>query len=543
MKTSRVKTLHIVSVGPGNPKWLTLEAVEKLRSLDVIAVPSPRADGESLAHRIAEGFMSASAEILYLDLPMTYDVTVLENRWREAAEKILLKINEGKSAGMAVLGDASLFGTSAYIVQSMLEIDPAIHVEITPGVISPTACSSRLGSPLALGNQNVTIVPDSEIDANMEKAFAMGGTVVLMKISRSIQNVIRYLETRGLLSAARAVIKGGMPEEEIVEDITTLRGKNIPYMSLIIVKIPEGSAVEAPRKETPASVQSLAPISAMLPTEPGRGKLFLVGFGPGHREHMTFRARQAIMASDVVVGYVTYLKLVQELLDGKEIVRGGMTEEVGRAIAAYEKAKEGKIVSLISSGDSGVYGMAAPAFEYLIEKGWKPGDNPDVEVVPGVTAVNSISALLGAALSHDYASISLSDLLTPWDVIERRLVAAASSDMICGLYNPKSGRRTQQLVRAQEIFLEHRDPKTPVGIVKSAYRKRQIANITTLDSIQEFDIGMLTTLIIGNSSTIEYNGLMVTPRGYTRKYDLLSNTVHDGLVRAPVGGDWSLGRK
>ena len=197
-------------------------------------------------------------------------------------------------------------------------------------------------------------------------------------------------------------------------------------------------------------------------------------------------------------------------------------------------------MSLISSGDAGIYGMAAPTYEVLMEAGWTPGEPPEVEVVPGVTAISSVASVLGAPLAHDFCAISLSDLLTPWEVIEKRLVAAAQSDLITGLYNPKSGRRTQQLMRAQEIFLEHRDAKTPVGIVKSCLRKRQTVDLATLDTLQNYDIGMLTTVLIGNSSTVAYKGLMITPRGYKRKYRLESGEVHSGLNPSPVGGDWSL---
>ena len=147
---------------------------------------------------------------------------------------------------------------------------------------------------------------------------------------------------------------------------------------------------------------------------------------------------------------------------------------------------------------------------------------------------------MGAPLSHDFCAISLSDLLTPWEVIENRLESAAKGDFIVGLYNPKSGRRTEQIVQAQKIFLKYRSPDTPVGLVKSGFRKKQKVDIATLETMLNFDIGMLTTVIIGNSSTVNYEGLLITPRGYTRKYDLEKNTVHEGIDASPVGGDWSL---
>ncbi|MFC3685676.1 precorrin-3B C(17)-methyltransferase [Hydrogenophaga luteola] len=250
------------------------------------------------------------------------------------------------------------------------------------------------------------------------------------------------------------------------------------------------------------------------------GRISLVGIGPGHTDHMTARARAAIAEADVVVGYVTYIKLVADLLEGKEVVRKGMTEELDRAVHALEAARAGKKVALISSGDAGVYGMAGPTYEVLFQAGWTPEDDVAVEIVPGASAINACAALVGAPLTHDFCSISLSDLLTPWPVIARRLDAAAAADFVVALYNPKSGRRTRQIVEAQRLFLRHRRADTPVAIVKSAYRRRQHIVHTTLDQMAEQEIGMLSTVLIGNSSTFLREGLMVTPRGYANKYDV-----------------------
>lgn len=253
---------------------------------------------------------------------------------------------------------------------------------------------------------------------------------------------------------------------------------------------------------------------------PRAGRITLVGIGPGHVGHMTQRAREAIAQADVVVGYVTYIKLVADLIEGKEVVRKGMTEELDRAVSALEAARAGRRVALISSGDAGVYGMAGPTYEVLFQAGWTPDDPVQVEIVPGASALNACAALVGAPLTHDFCAISLSDLLTPWPVIARRLDAVAMADFVVALYNPKSGRRTRQIVEAQRLFLRHRAPDTPVAIVKSAYRRRQQIEFRTLATMTETDIGMLSTVLIGNSHTMLRHGLMVTPRGYAHKYDL-----------------------
>jgi precorrin-3B C17-methyltransferase len=248
------------------------------------------------------------------------------------------------------------------------------------------------------------------------------------------------------------------------------------------------------------------------------GTLSIVGIGPGAAEHTTPAALQAIREADLIVGYTTYIRLVRELIQGKEVVKTGMTEEIGRARAAVERARDGGRVAIISSGDAGVYGMAGLVFQVLQELGWKRGDSPQLRLIPGMTALNSTASLVGAPLGHDFCAISLSDLLTPWPVIRRRIEAAAMADFVIGLYNPASGRRTRQIVEAQEIIRRFRAGDTPVALVKSAYRKLQQVELSDLDHFLDFEIGMLTTVLVGSSNTFVYEGYMITPRGYTNKY-------------------------
>ncbi|MFM1654077.1 precorrin-3B C(17)-methyltransferase [Brevibacillus sp. B_LB10_24] len=254
-----------------------------------------------------------------------------------------------------------------------------------------------------------------------------------------------------------------------------------------------------------------------------KGKLLIIGFGPGSFEHITKRAKEAIEESDVVIGYNTYVDLISGLLTGQQIVRTGMTEEVSRAQEAVRQAEAGKKVAVISSGDAGVYGMAGLVYEVLIEKGWTEATGVEVEVIPGISAINSCASLLGAPVMHDACTISLSDHLTPWEIIAKRIEAAGAADFVVALYNPRSGRRTRQIVEAQRILLKYRSPDTPVGIVKSAYRDREQVVITTLEQMLDHDIGMLTTVIIGNSATFLYDEKMITPRGYQRKYTLTAD--------------------
>ncbi len=265
-------------------------------------------------------------------------------------------------------------------------------------------------------------------------------------------------------------------------------------------------------------MSATVPVDESTTSAAPMGTLSIVGIGPGAAEHLTPAALAAIEAAQVVVGYGTYIKLVRPLLGGKEVIKTGMTEEIGRARAAVESARAGARVAIISSGDAGVYGMAGLVFQVLQEIGWRKGDSPTLAIIPGMTALNSTASLVGAPLGHDFCAISLSDLLTPWPIITRRIEAAASADFVIGLYNPASGRRTRQIVEAQAIIRKHRAGTTPVALVKSAYRKLQQVELTDLDTFLDFEIGMLTTVLVGSSQTFVYEGYMVTPRGYANKY-------------------------
>ena len=252
------------------------------------------------------------------------------------------------------------------------------------------------------------------------------------------------------------------------------------------------------------------------------GKLFIVGVGPGHHDHMTFRAKKVIEESDTIVGYTTYVKLVQDLISGKDVYEYAMTQEVERAQQCIDLAKEGKIVSLVSSGDPGIYGMAGLIYETLAESGWDPKNGLQVEIVPGVSALNSCSAIIGSPLMTDFAVLSMSDLLVPWEIIVKRVEAAAQGDFVIVIYNPASKKRIHQLQETRKILLKYRKPSTPVAIIKGAYRESQTVVLTDLENLEKHSdkLGMISTVIVGNSSTYNYKDLMINPRGYKSKYNL-----------------------
>jgi len=251
------------------------------------------------------------------------------------------------------------------------------------------------------------------------------------------------------------------------------------------------------------------------------GGITVVGIGPGGMEHITPAARAAIERADVILGYKTYLRLIAELAPNTPREASGMRQEVARVKRAIELAQQGRRVTLVSGGDPGIYGMAGLVYEVLRER----GATVAVEIVPGVAALNAAAALLGAPLMHDFAAISLSDLLTPLEDILRRVEMAARADFVLCLYNPRGQSRTEPFRRACEVLIRCRAPETPVGIVRSAYREGQQVVVVSLgelcaDEGVVLQVDMATLVVVGNSRTFVYEGRMITPRGYGGRYDL-----------------------
>lgn len=238
-------------------------------------------------------------------------------------------------------------------------------------------------------------------------------------------------------------------------------------------------------------------------------KLYIVGIGPGNYENMTIRADKALAESQVIVGYPVYVDLVKDRYPGKELLSTPMTQEADRCRMAIEEAQKGKTVAMVCSGDSGIYGMASLIYEILGEE-----TGVEVEVIPGLTAACSGGAVLGAPLTHDFAVISLSDRLTPWEKIETRLDYAAKADMSIVIYNPKSHGRPDHLRKACDILLKTLPEDRLCGVVRNIGREGQHRTLLTLKELRDFDADMFCTVFIGNAQTKCIAGNMVTPRGY-----------------------------
>lgn len=259
-----------------------------------------------------------------------------------------------------------------------------------------------------------------------------------------------------------------------------------------------------------------------------KNTLYIIGIGPGSRDLLTPQAHAALAAVSLVVGYEPYVAQIADLIPHAEQMTTRMTGEMERATFAVEQALMGQNVAIVSSGDAGIYAMGPLVFELLESRGWSDNSPLDVVMVPGITAATSCASRVGAPLGHDSCTISLSDLLTPWELIKKRIDAAASADFVISFYNPRSRHRQQHIVEAQQIMLQYRQSDTPVAVVDNAYREGERIMLSTLGEFTSLEFGMTATVIVGNSQSYQYAQRMITPRGYDQKYDLDAGEIKPG---------------
>lgn len=255
-----------------------------------------------------------------------------------------------------------------------------------------------------------------------------------------------------------------------------------------------------------------------------KGKIYVIGCGPGARNQLTYHAIAAINESHFILSYKTYIELISTEISSQTVIPTGMTETIEQAQEAIEKAEQGYIVSILSSGDASVYGMAGIVYETLHSKNWNEGTGIAVEIIPGISALTACASLIGAPLMHDHCSISLNEKTTPWSIIEKRIEGAAIGDFMIAFYNPKNGYGTTQMQKIQSILLTYRAKDTPVGIVRGAFRPFQEIIFTTIDNLIAQDIGMVTTIFIGNQGSYIQENRLMTPRSYHQKITINTKT-------------------
>jgi precorrin-2 C(20)-methyltransferase len=495
MTSSTKGRFWAVGVGPGSPELLTIKAVNVVKQADVICHAGPTVD-RGRALETVQSFLRPGQRIHnILRASMT---AVSSSDWRReyaaGVEQIAADCRDGRNVVFITEGDPTLYSTAARVWQLLAELHPDIPIELVPGVSSITAAAARVQWPLAQKDEPLLIVPAGYHADHLAGWIDQFPTVCLLKPSKALPRLVQTLAENRSRQEAVYVENVGAAHEWITHDITSAvdRGN---YFSLVIVR----SAHDRRTNESDDN-----------PTQAQRtGQVDVIGIGPGDPSLLTGQALSALQRAEVIIGYEGYVRLLAQLGLRAEMIGHPLGAEAERCRQALDMAANGKQVALVSSGDAGVYGLASLLLE-LVEQ----SPAVAVEVIPGVTAASAAAALLGAPLGHDFCCISLSDLLTPWETIERRLQSAAQGDFVVVLYNPLSQRRTWQLPQARQILMQHRSSATPVGLVDKAHRPGMRVWHTTLGELTTEGIGMETTLIVGNSQTRMIHGRMVTPRGF-----------------------------
>ena len=483
---TRSGTLWGVGLGPGDPELVTVKAARIIGEADVVAYHSAR-HGRSIARSIAEPYLRAGQIEEHLVYPVTTETVehpggytgAMEDFYRESADKIAAHLEAGRNVALLAEGDPLFYSSYMHIHTRLTERFDAV---IVPGVTSMSAASAATATPLVQGDDVLAVLPGTLPAAELAGCLCDADAAVVLKLGRSYPAVREALSLAGRLDDAFYVERASTPAEKVLPAGAVDEGA-VPYFSLALV--PAG-------RRRQASVGSVA----------------VVGLGPGALDWMTPQSRRELAAATDLIGYGPYLERVPRR-DGQRRHPSDNTDEPARARLACTLAEQGSAVAVVSSGDPGVFAMATAVLEEA--KQW-PGVR--VRVVPAMTAAQAVASRVGAPLSHDYAVLSLSDRLKPWDVIEARLTAAAEADLVLAIYNPASKTRTWQVAAMRDLLLRHRDPGTPVVIGRDVSGPDEDVRIVRLADLEPASVDMRCLLIVGSSQTQWYDDKVFTPRRY-----------------------------
>ncbi|MFD5448046.1 precorrin-2 C(20)-methyltransferase [Streptomyces sp. NPDC127100] len=473
--------LYGVGLGPGDPSLMTVRAVEAIAEADVVAYHSAR-HGRSIARSIAARHLRDDHIEEALVYPVTTETTdhpggyrgAIDDFYAEASARLASHLEAGRTVAVLAEGDPLFYGSYMHMHKRLAD---RFDTEVIPGVTSVSAAAARLGTPLAEGEEVLTILPGTLPEEELTARLASTDAAVVMKLGRTFPKVRRALEDSGRLGAARYVERATMAGERLAE-LTDVDAESVPYFSVAVLP-------------SQVDVEPAAP-------EPGStGEVVVVGTGPAGPLWLTPETRGALTAADDLVGYTTYLDRVP-VRPGQRRHGSDNRAEAERAEFALQLAQQGRRVAVVSGGDPGVFAMATAVLEAASEDAY--ADVP-VRVLPGVTAANAAAARAGAPLGHDYATISLSDRLKPWEVIAERLGAAAAADLVLALYNPGSRSRTWQVGKARELLLEHRAPDTPVVVARDVGGADERVRVVRLAELDPAEVDMRTILLVGSSQT------------------------------------------
>ncbi|HEX6391759.1 MAG TPA: precorrin-3B C(17)-methyltransferase [Solirubrobacteraceae bacterium] len=482
--------LYGVGVGPGDPDLVTLKAARIIGAADVIAWPvAPRKGASGVARAIAGPHLREGVLEEALVYPITTEATdhpggyegALVDFYDKSARRLAVHLDAGRDVVVLCEGDPFLYGSYMYLHDRLAD---RYETEVVPGITSFSAAAAAAGTPLVRRDDVLTILPATLSEQDLARRLEQTDAAVILKLGRTFEKVVAAAAP----VVERAVyVERASTDEQRVAPLSDVAGEKVPYMSLVLV-----------------------PTATHQPTERQRGSVAVVGLGPAGPQWLTPEARTELAAADVLVGYKTYVDRVPAR-PGQLRYATDNRVEADRARHALQLAADGARVAVVSSGDPGIFAMASAVLEAVDED----ASDVDVRVVPGLSAMQAAAARVGAPLGHDFAVVSLSDILKPWPVIERRLEAAGAGDLVLALYNPASRTRRDQLTRALDVLRGHRSETTPVVVARAVGAPEESVTVTTLGEVDVDTVDMRTLLIVGSSTTkVIDGGLVYTPRRY-----------------------------
>lgn len=483
-------TLFGVGLGPGDPELVTVKAARLIGAADVVAYHSAR-HGRSIARGIAEPYLRAGQIEEHLVYPVTTEVTdhpggyagAMAEFYTLAAERIAAHLEAGRDVALLAEGDPLFYSSYMHLHARLTERFDAV---IVPGVTSVSAASAAMATPLVTGDEVLSVLPGTLPTAELARRLADTDAAVILKLGRTYPQVREALSLSGRLEDTVYVERASTDAQRVLPAADVVDG-DVPYFSVAVLP-------GAHRRETRT------------------GTVAVVGLGPGALEWMTPQTRHELAAATDLIGYRPYLDRVAPRADQFRHASDN-TDEQARARLACELAEQGRAVAVVSSGDPGVFAMATAVLEEA--KQW-PG--VAVRVIPAMTAAQAVASRVGAPLGHDYAVLSLSDRLKPWEVIEARIAAAAAADLVLAVYNPASKTRTWQVARMRDLLLEHREAGTPVVIGRDVSGPNESVRVVRLDDLDPAEVDMRCLLIVGSSQTQWYpsegRDTVFTPRRY-----------------------------
>jgi len=521
-------TLYGVGLGPGDPELVTVKAARLIGAADVIAYHSAR-HGRSVARAIAEPYLRGDQAEEQLVYPVTTETTdhpggyagAMEDFYSAAAARLMTHLEAGRDVVLLAEGDPLFYSSYMHMHK---RIDGRFRTEIVPGVTSVSAAAAALAMPLVEGDDVLTVLPGTLERQELASRLRQAGAVAVMKIGRSYEKVRAALADTGRLGSAYYVERASGGARQVIERAGDVDPAAVPYMSLVIAAGPEASGQPEPPAEGARaganSVLEAGPAEQHVldagGTAAAPGRVDVVGLGPAGRDWLTPQAAAVLAAADDIVGYAPYVERVPANPRQRRHGSDNRVEEQ-RAEFALDLALRGRRVAVVSSGDPGVFAMASPVLEAAASDERFAG--VPVGIVPGITAAQAVASLAGAPLGHDYVMLSLSDRLKPWDVIARRLTAAAAGDFAIAIYNPASASRRQQLTDARTLLLTCRDAATPVVVGRAVGTDEQQVTVTTLGEFDPGQVDMRCLVIVGSSQSRVVRDTLGTPQVITpRRY-------------------------